>query len=308
MIKPTRKASGKLFEEPETPSAQIEGAYTANIDGAARGNPGPAAYGVILRRPDGTTHESLGKYIGRTTNNVAEYYALIAALDYEAASGIKRLRVYSDSQLIVNQIKGLYKVKHPDLRPLHERAKKQAAGLEAFTIQYVPREQNRDADAAANAALDNTGGSKPVVASKPVAASEPPKADTPAKGLYLQDLHVGQRFMSGVYRMDEDRMKKFAAEFDPQPFHLDDEAGRRSVFRGLAASGWHTAAATMRLLVTGGFPLAGGMVGLGANIVWARPTRPGDTLQVESEIVEIRPSRSKPNQGIVTVRCITLNQ
>src|SRR5882672_2858855 len=161
MIKPTHKASGKLFAEPETPSARQEGAYTANIDGAARGNPGPAAYGVVVRRPDGTTHESLGKYIGRTTNNVAEYYALIAALDYAAASGIRRLRVYSDSQLIVNQIKGLYKVKHPDLRPLHERAKKQAASLESFTIQYVPREQNRDADAAANAALDNTSGVKP---------------------------------------------------------------------------------------------------------------------------------------------------
>ena len=146
MIKPTHKASGKLFADPETPPARAEGAYTANIDGAARGNPGPAAYGVIVRRPDGAKHESLGKYIGRATNNVAEYYALIAALDYAAASGIKRLRVYSDSQLIVNQIKGLYKVKHPDLRPLHERAKKQAATLETFTIQYVPREQNRDAD------------------------------------------------------------------------------------------------------------------------------------------------------------------
>ena len=105
----------------------MDGAYTANIDGAARGNPGPASYGVVLRRPDGKPLESLGKYIGRHTNNVAEYYALIAALDYAAANGIKRLRVYSDSQLIVNQIKGLYKVKHPDLRPLHERAKKQAA-------------------------------------------------------------------------------------------------------------------------------------------------------------------------------------
>ena len=160
MIKPTHKSSGHLFEEPEIPSARKEGAYTANIDGAARGNPGPAAYGVIVRRPDGKKHESLGKYIGRTTNNVAEYYALIAALDYAAANGIRRLRVYSDSQLIVNQIKGIYKVKHPDLRPLHERAKKQAAGLESFTIQYVPREENRDADEMANAALDSTGGVK----------------------------------------------------------------------------------------------------------------------------------------------------
>src|SRR5271165_4364655 len=151
MTKNDPRTSGHLFAEPDVPSAQVEGAYTANIDGAARGNPGPASYGVVLRMPDGKPLESLGKYIGRHTNNVAEYYALIAALDYAAANGIKRLRVQSDSQLIVNQMKGLYKVKHPDLRPLHERAKKQAAGLAAFTIQYVPREQNREADDLANA-------------------------------------------------------------------------------------------------------------------------------------------------------------
>ena len=303
MIKATGKASGKLFEEPETPSARAEGAYTANIDGAARGNPGPAAYGVILRRPDGTTHESLGKYIGRTTNNVAEYYALIAALDYAAANGIRRLRVYSDSQLIVNQIKGLYKVKHPDLRPLHERAKKQAASLEIFTIQYVPREQNRDADDLANAALDSTDGVKPAYG-----ALAPEKIASPAKKLYLEDLHVGQKFTSGTYRMDESRIKSFAAEFDPQTFHLDDAAARQSIFRGLAASGWHTASATMRLLVTSGLPFAGGLVGLGGEIAWARPTRPGDTLRVNSEILAIVPSRSKPNQAVVTVRSITMNQ
>ena len=303
MIKPTHKASGKLFEEPETPSARSEGAYTANIDGAARGNPGPAAYGVVVRKPDGTTHESLGKYIGRTTNNVAEYYALIAALDYAAASGIRRLRVYSDSQLIVNQIKGLYKVKHPDLRPLHERAKKQAASLESFTIQYVPREQNRDADDLANAALDSTSGVKPAYGAAPA------KVVSPAKVLYLEDLHVGQKFSSGTYRMTEDRIKSFAAEFDPQPFHLDEAAAaQHGVFRGLAASGWHTAAATMRLLVTSGLPFADGLVGLGGEIAWARPTRPGDTLRVESEILSIVPSRSKPNQAIVTVRNITVNQ
>ena len=146
--------------------------------------------------------------------------------------------------MIVNQIKGLYKVKHPDLRPLHERAKKQAASLEAFTIQYVPREQNRDADDLANAALDNTSGVKPAYGAAPA------KVASPAKVLYLEDLHVGQKFTSGTYRMDEARIKAFAAEFDPQPFHLDDAAARHSVFRGLAASGWHTAAATMRLLVT----------------------------------------------------------
>lgn len=129
------------------------------------------------------------------------------------------------------------------------------------------------------------------------------------KALYLEDLHVGQRFASGQYQMDADRIKEFAREFDPQPFHLDEEAGRRSVFGGLAASGWHTAAATMRLLVTGGLPFAGGgLVGLGAEISWIRPTRPGDTLRVESEILDISPSRSKPNQAVVKVRSITLNQ
>jgi len=203
-MKPTPKSSGRLFTDPEAPSAHLDGAYTANIDGAARGNPGPASYGVVIRRADGTPVEALGKYIGRHTNNVAEYYALIAALDYAAAKGIKRLRVLSDSQLIVNQIKGLYKVKHPDLRPLHERAKKQAAGLEAFTIQYIPREQNGDADAAANAALDNTGRAKPAL------ASDPAKAATPANVFYLDDLHVGQRFCSGVYHMSDARIKAFA--------------------------------------------------------------------------------------------------
>src|SRR6202023_3746953 len=173
MIRRTPKASGRLFAEPESPSARLDGAYAANIDGAARGNPGPAAYGLVSRRPDGTPLESLGKYIGRRTNNVAEYYALIAALDYAAANGIKRLRVQRDSQLIVNQMKGLYKVKHADLRPLHERAKKQASGLESFTIQYVPREENRAADAAANAALDNTSGVRPSFASENNHAQKP---------------------------------------------------------------------------------------------------------------------------------------
>lgn len=128
------------------------------------------------------------------------------------------------------------------------------------------------------------------------------------KPLYLEDLHVGQRFTSGLYQMDETRMKGFAREFDPQPFHLDDTAAQESVFRGLAASGWHTAAATMRLLVTGELRLAGGIIGLGGELAWSKPTRPGDTLRVESEILEILPSRSKPNRGLVIVRSVTLNQ
>jgi acyl dehydratase len=126
--------------------------------------------------------------------------------------------------------------------------------------------------------------------------------------LYLDDMSVGQRFSSGTYLMDEAGIKAFAVQFDPQPFHLDEAAAQASVFHGLAASGWHTAAVAMRLLVTGGLPFASGSIGLGGEIEWPRPTRPGDVLRVESEIVEILPSRSKPNQGIVRVRSTVLNQ
>ncbi|HEV3198502.1 MAG TPA: MaoC family dehydratase [Bryobacteraceae bacterium] len=126
--------------------------------------------------------------------------------------------------------------------------------------------------------------------------------------LYLEDLRVGQRFASGTYGIEASRIKAFAAEFDPQPFHIDESAAEATVFKGLAASGWHTAAVAMRLLVTGGLPFANGLVGLGGEIAWPRPTRPGDVLHVESEIVEITPSRSKPHQGIVTVRSTMFNQ
>src|SRR5882757_3014341 len=126
--------------------------------------------------------------------------------------------------------------------------------------------------------------------------------------LYLDDLRVGQRFTSGPHRMEVDRMKSFAAEFDPQPFHLDETAAEASVFKGLVASGWHTAAVAMRLLVTGGLPFASGIIGLGGEVSWPRPTRAGDLLRLESEIVDIMPSRSKPQQGIVTVRITALNQ
>ena len=126
--------------------------------------------------------------------------------------------------------------------------------------------------------------------------------------LYLDDLHVGQRFTSGTYLMEESRIKEFAAEFDPQPFHLDETAAQASVFQGLAASGWHTASVAMRLLVSGGLPFANGIIGLGGEIAWPRPTRPGDIVHVESEIVEITPSRSKPQQGIVTIRGTMFNQ
>ena len=108
--------------------------------------------------------------------------------------------------------------------------------------------------------------------------------------------------------MEAARIKEFAAEFDPQPFHLDEGAAQASIFKGLAASGWHTAGVAMRLLVAGGLPLANGIVGLGGDVAWPRPTRPGDVLHVESDIIEITPSRSKPQQGIVTVRSTMFNQ
>jgi len=140
------------FAKPEHP-AQV---YLAKVDGASRGNPGPAAYAVVLRAPDGAAVFEIGKYIGRTTNNVAEYYALIAALDYAASHSITRLRVESDSELLVRQMHGRYKVKSADLRPLHERAQKLARGLAHFAIEHIPRERNAEADALANAALDGT--------------------------------------------------------------------------------------------------------------------------------------------------------
>src|SRR5262245_61684581 len=126
--------------------------------------------------------------------------------------------------------------------------------------------------------------------------------------LFLDDLRVGQRFTSGTHALDEAQIKSFAAQFDPQPFHLDGEAAKDSLFAGLAASGWHTAAITMRLLVEGGAPIAGGVIGAGGEISWPRPTRPGDVLQVVSEILEVKPSRSRPDRGMATMRSETRNQ
>ena len=126
---------------------------------------------------------------------------------------------------------------------------------------------------------------------------------------YLEDLAVGQVYQSGCITVDKERIKSFAAEFDPQPFHLDDEAARGSLFGGLAASGWHTAAITMRLYVESEFKPAGGIVGAGFDeFRWPLPVRPGDELHVESEVLEVRPSKSRPNQGMVKVRTTTRNQ
>ena len=126
--------------------------------------------------------------------------------------------------------------------------------------------------------------------------------------LYLDDLAVGQRFVSGTHTMDAAEIKEFAARYDPQPFHMDDAAARGTLFGGLVASGWNTAATMMRLIVDGGLPIAGGIIGTGGELLWTAPVRPGDTLRVECEVLEITPSRSKPDRGTVRVRCITLNQ
>ena len=126
---------------------------------------------------------------------------------------------------------------------------------------------------------------------------------------YLEDYAVGQTFTSGRIRVDKERIKAFAAEFDPQPFHLDEALAAGTIFRSLAASGWHTAALTMRLLVDGELKPAGGIVGTGFDeFRWPRPVRPGDELHVESEILEVRSSKSRPDQGLIKVRTTTLNQ
>ena len=126
---------------------------------------------------------------------------------------------------------------------------------------------------------------------------------------YLEDFAVGQTFGSRRLRVDKEQIKAFAAEFDPQPFHLDEEVARDTIFRGLAASGWHTAALTMRLLVESGINLAGGIVAGGVvELRWPLPVRPGDELRVESEVLEVRPSQSRPNRGMIKMRTKTLNQ
>ena len=128
------------------------------------------------------------------------------------------------------------------------------------------------------------------------------------RALYLEDLNVGDRFMSEGHALDAEQIKAFAVLFDPQPFHTDEEAAKGTFFGGLAASGWHTAAITMRLLVNSGLPLANGIIGSGGQLSWPQPTRPGDVLRVESEVIEITPSRSKPDRGMVQMRCETRNQ
>lgn len=126
---------------------------------------------------------------------------------------------------------------------------------------------------------------------------------------YLEDYAVGQIYRSpGPLRVEAEAIKAFAETFDPQPFHLDEEMAKDTFFRGLAGSGWHTAALTMRLLVEGELGPAWGIIGAGGEVSWPRPLRPGDALRLESEILEVRPSKSRPEQGLIKVRTTTLNQ
>lgn len=157
---PPNRGAG-LFGEPAPEAKPL--AWRANIDGGSRGNPGPASYGVVIRDPRGEIVARLKKYIGRCTNNVAEYYGLIAALDYAQSNNIRALRVESDSELLVKQMRGQYKVKSADLKPLYERAKKMAQAIPTFRIDHVYREQNREADSLANEAMDEVSGKPPAV-------------------------------------------------------------------------------------------------------------------------------------------------
>jgi ribonuclease HI len=198
-FKSNAPGSARLFAEAH--SAAPPAAHIANIDGASRGNPGPASYAVVLRDPSGKIALELAKNIGRETNNVAEYYALLAALDYATSHDIPALRVRSDSELLVRQMQGRYKVKSPDLKPLHERAGKLARQIPYFVIEHVRRELNSDADALANSALDQaserrrpqlqTSSAKQALATESRAPSTP-EAGRPA-------IKIRARFQNGVF-------------------------------------------------------------------------------------------------------------
>ncbi|MGH9756757.1 MAG: reverse transcriptase-like protein [Candidatus Acidiferrales bacterium] len=213
--------SARLFSESHATSAAPANVHIANIDGASRGNPGPASYAVVIRDAAGQTVLELAKHIGRETNNVAEYYALLAALDYAVAHGIAALRIRSDSELLVRQMQGRYKVKSADLRPLHERAAKLSRQLSYFQIEYVRREMNRDADALANVALDRAGVPKfehgksahhslktAAQANEPQHTIQPPPADGPPPKAASASMthghsrnlsHIPAQFIGGVF-------------------------------------------------------------------------------------------------------------
>ena len=165
----------------------------AHVDGGSRGNPGPAAYGVAIKTPQGKSLTAFAKFLGETTNNFAEYQGLLAALEYALSNGYLRLRVLTDSELMARQISGQYKVRSPDLKPLYDRAQAMIARLESFSIRHVHREQNREADRLANKALDAAAsgkvppGPRPPAPLPPAPRAVPPRATKtpPAKPLVI---------------------------------------------------------------------------------------------------------------------------
>jgi len=186
---------------PEPTPASV--AFRANIDGGSRGNPGPAAYGVVIRDTRGEIVAKLKKYIGRMTNNVAEYYGLIAALDYAESHRVKAIRIESDSELLVKQMRGLYKVKSADLQPLFERAQKMSKAFESFRIEHIYREQNREADALANEALNEVEGKvtgAPVVKKTESSSSKKPELASSKP----EPRKIQARFRGGVLYLLED--------------------------------------------------------------------------------------------------------
>ena len=205
---PTSRGKDLFADAPSEPKPAAA-VHRANIDGGSRGNPGPAAYGVVIRDGRGEIVAKLKKYIGRTTNNVAEYYGLIAAMDYAQSHSIRALRIESDSELLVKQMRGQYKVKSEDLRPLFERAQKMSKALDSFRIEHVYREQNREADALANEALDETEGKVSVSATtkKTEAASskaEPARSKAEAVSSKPEPRKIQARFRGGVLYLLED--------------------------------------------------------------------------------------------------------
>lgn len=196
--------TARLFSD-SGPAGPPSGVYIANIDGASRGNPGPASYAVVMRDPNGKIILELGKKLGRDTNNVAEYYGLLAALDYAATHNIRALRIRSDSELLVRQMQGRYKVKSPDLKPLYERASKLTRQFEYFVIEHVLREKNREADALANLALDS-GAFGPPLSPPPGSQTSPaaPRAEAPAaRPAASRARRVRATFTRGVFVPDE---------------------------------------------------------------------------------------------------------
>jgi ribonuclease HI len=192
MVRPPQSSrGGGLFGEPEPQTKPSS--YRANIDGGSRGNPGPASYGVVIRDPKGEVVARLKKYIGRMTNNVAEYYGLIAALDYAQSNHIRALRIESDSELLVKQMRGQYKVKSADLKPLFERAKKMSQALASFRIDHIYREQNVEADALANEAMDEVSGK----------SSLPAPSSAPSSSRTAEPRKLKARYYKGLLQLTE---------------------------------------------------------------------------------------------------------